>query len=178
MRVIKMRKSNIVFIVIGILCIALGIYTFFDPAMTLTGVVYGYGIMAIINGISDIAMYIRLERYFGFAPLVGLTCAIISVMCGFGLLIYPGVGGLIFSLLLPLWFIMHALSRLSQAQRLKHFINGRTYHLTIIVAILCLFLGVIIYLRPFSAFLASGHIAAVFLVLIGIDMIALAHDKS
>ena len=47
-------------LVIGIALILLGILTFARPAGALTGIVFVYGIFAVITGIADIAFYIKM----------------------------------------------------------------------------------------------------------------------
>ena len=41
-------------LVIGILFVFLGIYSFIHPENTLTGIVIVYGVIAVISGIADI----------------------------------------------------------------------------------------------------------------------------
>lgn len=59
-------------LIIGILLIVLGIWTFVDPRNALTGMVFIYGIAAIITGVSDIILYVQSERYTGFGPVISL----------------------------------------------------------------------------------------------------------
>lgn len=59
-------------LIIGILLIVLGIWTFVDPRNALTGMVFVYGIAAIITGVSDIILYVQAERYTGFGPVISL----------------------------------------------------------------------------------------------------------
>ena len=56
-------------LVAGILLIALGIWAFMDPGLALAGMVFAYGVAAIIIGIADIILYIQVERYIGLGPL-------------------------------------------------------------------------------------------------------------
>ena len=45
-------------LIIGILLVILGIFTFIRPENTLTGIVIVYGLIAVITGISDIIFYV------------------------------------------------------------------------------------------------------------------------
>lgn len=74
---------------VGILLVILGIWAFMNPQMAMTGMIFAYGIAAIIMGITDIVMYIRVERYTGLGPLISLISGILSVMSGIMLLVYP-----------------------------------------------------------------------------------------
>ena len=75
-------------LIIGILLVLLGILTFVRPGMILTGLLYLYGIIAVVMGIADILLYIRVERYTGFGPIVSMVSGILSVMAGLMLLVY------------------------------------------------------------------------------------------
>ena len=105
----------------GILLILLGIYTLFNPGNTIRGITVVYGILAVITGISDIVFYAKTEHYVGFAPTVALISGILSLLAGLMLLMYPNAGELIMTLLLPIWFIAHSVSRLTHLPLLLYY---------------------------------------------------------
>ena len=70
----------------GILLILLGGYTFARPGSAITGSVILYGVMAVIMGIADILLYVRMERYTGFGPVISLISGTLSGMSGIMLL--------------------------------------------------------------------------------------------
>jgi len=49
-------------LILGILLILLGIYTFTNPSTALTTVVIIYGLVSIVTGIADLVLYVKLER--------------------------------------------------------------------------------------------------------------------
>ena len=100
-------------LIIGIALAALGIFTFVYPDNAVTTLVIIYGIIAIITGIADVVLYVRVDKHLGFGPTVSLISGILSVMAGAMLLVYPNAGKWVLSLLFPIWFIAHCLSRLS-----------------------------------------------------------------
>lgn len=162
---------------VGVLLILLGIFTFLRPGSMLTGIVVIYGLIAVITGIDDIVTYIRMERYTGFGPLMSLISGILSVMCGFMLLVYPDSGKWILSLLFPVWFIAHCISRLSHIYVLR--ITGRKffYFFTLILNMIGVVLGILMFFNPLLTFMTMrfmGYIVAVYLVLLGIDSIVAA----
>lgn len=168
-------------LIIGILLILLGIFTFIRPGSMLTGIVVIYGVIAIITGIQDIIAYVRVERYTGFGPTLSLISGILSVMCGVMLLIYPNAGKWVLSLLFPIWFIAHCISRLSRVDMLRMTGGRFAYYFTLIVNILGLILGVLMFFYPVVTFMTlrvMGYFAAVYLVLLGIDSIVLAFGRS
>ena len=51
---------------IGLIC--LGILALVQPDWALTTLVVAYGIAAVVMGVTDILLFIRVERYTGWAP--------------------------------------------------------------------------------------------------------------
>ena len=179
-----MRKySGIVWmeLAVGALLIVLGIFTFLRPGSLLTGMVAIYGVIALITGIDDILTYIRLEKYTGFAPLVSLISGILSVMCGCMLLLYPDGGKWILSLLFPLWFMGHCLSRLAHTYIIPMAGRRSFYCFGIVVNIVGLVLGFLMLFYPVLTFMTMrfmGYVVAVYLVLLGIDSIVAALGRA
>ena len=68
-------------------------------------------------------LYVRVDKHLGFGPTVSLISGILSVMAGAMLLVYPNAGKWVLSLLFPIWFIAHCLSRLSHLNTIR-FIAG------------------------------------------------------
>lgn len=162
---------------LGILLIILGIYSFVRPDNTLTGIVIICGIVAIITGISDIMFYVRIDRYTGFGPAVALVTGVLSVMSGFMLLVYPGTGKWILSLLFPIWFITHCISRLSHLSIIRLTAGDFTYYAALIVNIIGLMLGFMMIVRPYFSLMSAGFIIGFYLILLGIDNIVMALSR-
>lgn len=162
---------------VGALLILLGVFTFLRPGSLLGGIVAIYGVIAVITGIDDILTFIRLERYTGFAPAVSLISGILSVMCGCMLLLYPDAGKWILSLLFPVWFLAHCISRLAHLYILRMAGWKLFYYFTLIVNIGGLVLGILMLFNPLLTFMTMrfmGYVVAVYLILSGIDSIAAA----
>lgn len=100
-------------LIAGIAFVVLGIWAFMHPQVAMTGMVLAYGMAAVIMGIADIIMYIQIERYTGLSPVISLISGILSVMSGIMLLVYPAAGALVLTLLFPIWFIAHCISKLT-----------------------------------------------------------------
>lgn len=162
---------------VGALLILLGVFTFLRPGSLLTGIVVIYGLIALITGVDDILTYIRLERYTGFAPLVSLISGVLSVMCGCMLLLYPDAGKWILSLLFPLWFMAHCISRIAHTYIIR--MAGRRFldYFALTVNIAGLVLGFLMLFNPVLTFMTMrfmGYVVAAYLVLLGIDSIVAA----
>ena len=89
-------------LIIGIALAVLGIFTFVYPDNAVTTLVVIYGIIAVITGIADVVLYVRVEKHIGFGPTVSLISGILSVMAGVMLLVYPNAGKWVISLLFPI----------------------------------------------------------------------------
>ncbi len=162
-------------LVVGVLLILLGVFTFLRPGSLLTGIVAVYGLIAVITGVHDILSYIRLEKYTGFASFVSLISGVLSVMCGCMLLLYPGAGKWVLSLLFPIWFMAHCISRLAHVYIIH--MTGRKffYWFSLTVNIAGLALGILMVFNPVLTFMTMrfmGYVAAVYLILLGVDSIA------
>lgn len=163
--------------ILGILLIILGIFTFANPHKTLTGIVVIYGILAVVMGVTDILLYVRIERYTGFGPIVSLISGILSVMSGMMLLAYPNAGKLVLSLLFPIWFIAHCISRLSHLHTIRLTAGNLIYYLTLALNILGLALGFMMIFRPVISLISVSYIVGAYLILLGIDSIIMAFSK-
>lgn len=162
---------------VGILLVALGVFTFMRPGAALTGAMMLYGVLAVVTGIADIILYVRMEKYTGFGPVVSLVSGILSVMSGVMLFVYPGAGRWIFSLLFPIWFIAHCISRLSRLNTIRVVAGNFYYYFTLTVNILGILLGFFMILLPWISILSAGMIISIYLILLGIDSIIMAFSK-
>ena len=159
---------------IGIALIALGVLALAKPALVLTGLVFIYGIAAIIMGVADIILYIRVERFTGFGPVISLVAGILSVMCGAMLLVYPGAGALVLTLLFPIWFIAHCISRLAHLPHIRRAAGKGVYALTLIISVIGLILGFMMLLSPLFTLAAIRCFAGAYFILLGANGILLA----
>ena len=161
-------------LIIGIMLVVLGIFTFIRPGSTLTGIVILYGLVAVITGISDLIFYVRTERYTGFGPAVSLISGIFSIMAGVMLLVYPGAGRWVMVLLLPLWFIAHCVARLAHLPFLRMFAGTGYYYFTLVVNCIGLLLGVLMIVNPLVSLISSGYVIGGYLLLLGLDSLVFA----
>ena len=164
-------------LVIGILLIVLGIWVLADPSLALTGLVYGYGVAAIIMGIADLILYVQVERYIGVGPVISLAAGILSVMSGVMLMVYPRAGALILTLLFPIWFIAHCISRLFHLNHIRYIAGNGMYVATLVINVIGLIVGVIMLVSPLFTIVAIQCIAGVYLILMGIDGIIMAFSR-
>ena len=162
---------------IGILLIVLGIWAFTDPDLALTGMVVACGLAAIIMGIADILLFVKVERYTGFGPSLALVSGILSVMSGIMLLAYPGAGVIILTILFPIWFIAHCISRLSHLSSIRLIAGNATFYFALVINIIGLILGFMMLLSPIFTLNTIRYFASAYLILLGIDSVVMAASR-
>ena len=88
------RQSDIGWfeLIMGLILIILGIVIMRQPVGVLTWIVILCGVIAVISGIGDIVLYVKMERFTGFGPVVSLVTGILGIMAGFMLIAHPGAG--------------------------------------------------------------------------------------
>lgn len=161
----------------GLCMLLLGIFTIFRPQGMLTWFVVIYGLLALITGICDIVFYIKTERYLGFGPVIALISGILSVMAGAILMSRPQMGKWILSVLFPLWFIAHSISRMTHLNTIRFTAGRKFYYISLITNTLGLVLGVIMLFEPVFAFITAGVLIGIYLVASGLETILIAFSK-
>lgn len=161
----------------GLCTLLLGIFTIFRPQGIFTWVAVIYGLLAVITGVCDIVLYIKAERYTGFGPIVALISGILSVMAGAILLAHPGMGKWIFSLLFPLWFIAHCISRLTHLGTIRIIAGKVYYYVSLVINVLGLVLGILMFIQPVLTFITVGTLVGIYLIAAGLETIVIAFSK-
>lgn len=163
-------------LILGILLIALGIYSFARPAAALTGVTFLYGILALITGVIDIVFYVKLEQRTGFGPGLSLASGILSVIAGLLILICPSAGVWTLVVLFPLWFIAHCISRLTRLPLIRFAGRNGYYYFTLVLNILGIVLGFLMIVDPMVSLFSIGYVIGLYLLILGIDSVVSALD--
>ena len=170
------RRSDIGWfeLIVGIILIILGVVIMRQPVGVLTWIVILCGVLAICSG--DIVLYVKMERFTGFGPVVSLVTGILGVMAGFMLVAHPGAGTWVLAMILPIWIIAHCISRLSHLQYMKmHF--GMTYYtISLILNILGLIVGILLIFRPMITIFSMGVLVGAFLIIEGVECILAGLD--
>ena len=164
-------------LIIGIVLIALGVLAFAKPDLALTGLVFAYGISAVIMGVADIILFIQVERYTGFGPMLSLISGVLSVMTGLMLVVYPGTGVLVLTVLFPIWFIAPGISRLAHLGHIRFVAGKGIYYFTLIINLMGLVLGILMLFNPLFTLTTIRYLASAYLILLGIDSVVMAVSR-
>lgn len=162
---------------IGIALIVLGVLALANPDLALNGMMIAYGIAAVVMGVADILLYIRMERYTGLGPILALISGILSVMSGVMLMLYPRAGVLVLTVLFPIWFIAHCVSRLMHVNHIRYVAGDGVFSFALVVNIVGLILGFLMLLSPIMTVSALRSFAGIYLVLLGVDGVVTAVSR-
>ncbi len=161
-------------LILGVLLILLGIYTFANPATAVTGVTVIYGVFALVTGILDIVYYVKLEQRTGFGPVFSLVGGILSIIAGILILFNLSVGTWVLVVLFPIWFIAHCIARLAHLPFIRLSAGNGYYYFTLVVNILGLLLGLLMIFNPVLSFISVGYLIGMYLLFLGIDSLVFA----
>lgn len=162
---------------IGILLLVLGVWAFLEPDRALTGMAVAFGVAAVGMGVADLLLYIQMERFLGLGPVLSLVAGIVSVMAGVMLLAYPAAGALTLTVLFPIWFLAHCISRLVHLHHIR-FIAGRgIYTVILVINLVGLLLGVVMLVSPLLTMATLRFLISADLILLGIDSVILALSR-
>ena len=158
-------------IILGILLIALGIYTLSHP-LRVTGLfVLLYAISAIVTGIFDIIAFAHYKRNSSAGVgEVSIISAIFTIIIGIILLFIPDAGKLALAFLFPLWFILHSIMRLDTLKSVKESGKG-IYWFTLIINVICIILGISMLFNPATSIITFTYIVAFYLFAAGFGSI-------
>lgn len=106
--------------------------------------------------------------------MVSLISGILSVMSGVMLLVYPNAGKWILSLLFPIWFIAHCISRLSHLNTIRVIAGNPFYYCTLVLNGIGLILGVLMIFCPTLSLISVSYIVGFYLILLGVDSVIMA----
>ena len=161
-------------LIVGVVLIVLGILSLIRPSLAVTGLVVAYGIAGVIVGVADILLYIRVERFTGFGPIVSLISGVLSVMAGVVILVHPGVGMAVISVLFAVWFITHCVSRLANLSHVRLTAGRGMYYLALALNIVGLIAGALLLVMPAGSLAVLGYVAALYLIVLGVESVVMA----
>lgn len=159
-------------ILTGVLLIVPGILVLMNPAPAVARL-----IAACIMGIADIILYIQVERFVGFGPIISLLTGILSVMAGIMLILYPKAVVPVLTVLFPMWFIAHCISRLLQLNHIRFIAGNGICIFTLVVNIIGLFLGFMMLMRLIFTLTTISYLAGAYLVLLGVDAVVIGISR-
>lgn len=161
--------------VLGILLILLGGYSFAQPITVLNGTTVLYGLLALLAGLIDILLFLRLKPYAEPASVLSLISGLLSIASGFLILIHPSWGTWASLTLIPLWFMVHCLSNLARLPILVSYIPRPALFVIFLLNIIGILLGCFIMANPLYAIVSISYLIGLYVLMLGINSLIAAY---
>ena len=157
----------------GLAAIVFGVLTLVWPGLSLTVLVYLFGVFAVIGGITAVVAALRSTGMPGWGFL--LFEGILGVLAGTVALIWPGITALAFLFLLAAWAIIIGI--LEFIAPLAFPMSGGRAALSVLTGVLSVVFGVLIAARPVSGLLTVAWLIGVYAIVVGIIYVAVYFES-
>jgi uncharacterized membrane protein HdeD (DUF308 family) len=148
----------------GIAAVLFGIIALVWPNMTLSILVFAFGLFAVISGITAVVAALRNTEFPGWGFL--LFEGILGILAGAIALAWPGITALAFLYLLAAWAILTGILEL--VAPLAYPMSGGRGVLTVLSGLISIVFGILIAAQPSSGLLAVVWLIGVYAILVGI----------
>ena len=153
----------------GIAAVLFGIIALVWPNMTLSVLVFVFGVFATISGITAVVAALRNTDFPGWGWLLGE--GILGILVGVIALVWPGITALAFLYLLAAWAILTGV--FDVIAPLAYPMSGGRAVLTALTGVLSIIFGILIAAQPSSGLLAVVWLIGVYAILFGIMYIGI-----
>ncbi len=148
----------------GIAAVLFGIVALVWPKMTLSALVFVFGLFAVISGITAVVAALRNTEFPGWGWLLGE--GILGILAGVVALAWPGITALAFLYLLAAWAILTGIFEVIAP--LAYPMSGGRAVLSALAGVLSIVFGVLIAAQPSSGLLAVVWLIGVYAIVFGV----------
>ena len=148
----------------GIAAVLFGIITLVWPKMTLSVLVFVFGLFVVISGITAVVAALRNTEFPGWGWLLGE--GILGILAGAIALAWPGITALAFIYLLAFWAILTGI--LALVAPLAYPMSGGRGVLSVLSGLVSIVFGILIAAQPSSGLLAVVWLIGVYAIVVGI----------
>ncbi len=157
------KKTGWGSLITSIIFALLGIVLIVNPEGTIRTVAYTLGTIFILIGIYKIINYVRNKGEYSFFNL-DLTFGIISIIIGLITIVYIEQIGAIFRIIIGIWIIYSAITKMNIAFNLKS-IDSRMWMSSLTLAILMFICGLYVLFTANAILVTIGTIILVYSIL-------------
>ena len=151
----------------GIAGVLFGIIALVWPKMTLSVLVFAFGLFAVISGITAVVAALRNTELPGWGFL--LFEGILGILAGAIALAWPGITALAFIYLLAFWAILTGI--LALVAPLAFPVSGGRGVMSVLSGLLSVVFGILIAAQPSSGLLAVVWLIGVYAIVVGVTYI-------
>jgi uncharacterized membrane protein HdeD (DUF308 family) len=168
-----MNNYRTMFLFRGLVAIIFGVLTLVWPRLSLTVLVFLFGLFALIGGITALAAALRNHEEHGWGLL--LFEGILGILAGAVALIWPGITAFAFLFLIAAWAILTGI--LEFVAPLAYPMSGGRAVLMVLAGIISVVFGVLIAFQPAAGLLAVVWLIGIYAILVGIMYIAVFFES-
>lgn len=154
----------------GLAAIIFGILAFIWPGITLTALVFLFGVYALVDGAFAIVAGIRTTKENKRWWLL-LIEGILSVFAGVLAFVVPGITGFFLLVLIASWAIVTGAFEIAAAIQMRKYITGEW--MLILVGVASILFGLALLINPAAGALAVVWIIGAYAIVFGVLMAAL-----
>ena len=168
-----MSNYRTMFLFRGLVAILFGVLTLVWPRLSLTVLVFLFGLFAVIGGITAVAAALRNREEHGWGLL--LFEGTLGILAGAVALIWPGITAFAFLFLIAAWAILTGI--LEFVAPLAYPMSAGRAVLMVLAGIISVVFGVLIAIQPAAGLLAVVWLIGIYAILIGIMYIAVYFES-
>lgn len=154
-------------LVLGILFVIAGIASFAHPDKTMHFLAILAGIAFILRGIYELWFRNFINNALDESTGWIIFIAILDIILGIIVLVWPNFGVLYLAILFAIWFIIDSLAMIRGAKFFKEFHRGYATWL-VILGIISLILGIILLFSPILSTITIVWLVSIMLMVFGI----------
>lgn len=158
-------------IITGVFLIFCGIYLAVNPLNAFSLLSILLALYFIISGIIDFIFVLAIHRKNGHLNTVMMIASGLSIILGAVMLGQTGSSRLLLASIIPLWYIIHSITRLALLDYTSIIFRGSACFLDIIIAVIGLLLGINLLLSPLLSILTLIGFLCFYLILAGLNAI-------
>lgn len=159
------NRNKIVELILGILFIIIGIYSFTRPVQAIIFLIFWFGILAIIRGIADIFGFSKYDESVGKG--IRIFSGILDIIIGYLFISNVALGIFWITILFSFWILMESISNLFLDSRLSKQ-NGIAKIGLLILDVLCFIIAIAMLFNPVVVIVTLPVILGTFAVLFGV----------
>lgn len=154
-------------LIVGILFILAGLTSFMHPDKTLHFLTILVGIAFILRGIYELWFRQFVNRALNQGSGWIIFTAILDIILGVIVLVYPGWGVLYIAILFAIWFIVDSIMEIKAAKLFKAFRRGYATWL-VVLGVISTIMGIILLFSPLLSAMTIVWLVTVMLMVFGI----------
>ncbi len=152
----------------GILVVLFGLGALFWPHITLLTLIFLFGVFALVNGVLGLIIAVQERRIFPYW-WAALAAAVISILFGIAVLVWPRATALIILYLIASWAIVTGIFQLAEA------LGGASRHSPLflgIAGVVSIILGILLFsVSPIVALLSLVWVIGIYALIYGAMLI-------